>query len=222
MSAALPTRIALVHAVHAAIAPIEAAFAAMWPQAQRFNLLDDGLPAALEAEGSLTPAIYARIGRLAAHAQACGADGVLYTCSAFGSAIDAAAAASPLPVLKPNEPMFRAAVSAGRRIGMLATFAASVPSMEDEFRQFAGHRGATLETVCIPAAMEAARRGDIATHNALVAAAAPGLAHCDVVMLAHFSTAPALDAVRGVLSCPVFSAPEAAVQAMQHRLHGTA
>jgi aspartate/glutamate racemase len=212
-----PTRIALIHAVYVAMAPVEAAFKRRWPEAQRVNLVDDALPADLEREGRLTDAMHARIRRLADHALAAGADGVLFTCSAFGDAIAAAASALPIPVLNPNEAMFEEALSAGTRIGMLATFGPAVMSMEQEFHALAIARGipATLETVCVPAAMAAARAGDIATHDRLVAEAAPQLAHCEAVMLAQFSTSTALDAVQAVLGCPVLSAPDAAVDALR-------
>ena len=213
----MTARIALIHAVQAAMAPVEAAFVRRWPQAQRVNLLDDALPADLERAGRLTDTLHARIRRLAEHALAAGADGILFTCSAFGPAIAAAAAALPVPVLKPNEAMFEAALAAGRRIGMLATFAPSVPSMEEEFRAMAAARVVplTIETVCEPAAMAAAHAGDVGGHNRLVAAAASRLAHCDAIMLAQFSTSTALDAVRAVVRQPVLSAPDAAVNALR-------
>ena len=222
MNAAALPRIALIHAVYVAMAPVEAAFQRLWPQARRVNLVDDALPADLERDGGMTPAMMERIHRLADHAVRAGADGVIFTCSAFGEAIEAAADRLPVPVLKPNEPMFQAALGAGRRIGMLATFAASVPSMEEEFRQLARARGveATIETVCIPEAIAAARGGDILTHNRLLAEAAPRLAHCDAVMLAHFSTSTALDDVQRVLGRAVLSAPEAAVDTLKSRLAG--
>ena len=37
-------------------------------------------------------------------------------------------------------------------------------------------------------------------------------------MLAHFSTSTALEPVQAVLPCPVFSAPDAAVDALRRRL----
>ena len=222
MNAAALPRIALIHAVYVAMAPVEAAFQRLWPQARRVNLVDDALPADLERDGGMTPAMMERIHRLADHAVRAGADGVIFTCSAFGEAIEAAADRLPVPVLKPNEPMFQAALGAGRRIGMLATFAASVPSMEEEFRQLARARGveATIETVCIPEAIAAARGGDILTHNRLLAEAAPRLAHCDAMMLAHFSTSTALDDVQRVLGRAVLSAPEAAVDTLKRLLAG--
>jgi hypothetical protein len=213
-------RIALVHAVYVAMAPVEAAFQENWPLARRVNLVDDALPADLERDGRITDAMRARIRHLAEHAIAAGADAVLFTCSAFGEAIAAAAAELPVPVLKPNEAMFEAALRAGRRIGMLATFGAAVPSMEEEFLSLARERGIelSLDVVCLPEALAAAKAGDMATHDRLHVEAAPRLAHCDAVMLAHFSNSRAAGAVRAVLPCPVLTAPGAAIEALQARL----
>jgi hypothetical protein len=206
-------RIALIHAVTVAMAPVHEAFARLWPEAECTDLLDTALAIDRERDGELTAAMSRRIATLADYALGTGASGVLFTCSAFGEAIGAAAAAHPIPVLKPNEAMFEAALTAGDRIGMLATFRPSVAGMEDEFRQLAAQRGAAreIETVCVDDAMRALKGGDGAAHDRMLAAAAARLAHCDVVVLAHFSTARAETAVRAALSCPVLSAPGAAV-----------
>ena len=132
-------RIALIHAVAVAIAPVQQAFREVWPQAECGNILDDSLSLDRERDGVLTAAMTRRIMVLAEYAASVGAAGILFTCSAFGEAIEAAAARAPIPVLKPNEAMFEAALAAGRCIGMLATFAPSVASMEQEFRAIAEH-----------------------------------------------------------------------------------
>ena len=221
---AAPTtpRIALIHAVYPAMAPVESAFARAWPLARRFNLIDDALPEDLQAAGGMTPAMMQRIARLAEHALAIGVDGVLFTCSAFGEAIDAVAARAAVPVLKPNQAMFENALRIGQRLGMLATFEPAALTMQREFDALArGRAGAfVLETLCLPEAMAAARAGDVATHDRLLAQAAPRLAHCDAVLLAHFSTSTALAGVQAVLACPVLSAPMAAVQTLRARVEG--
>ena len=211
-------RIALIHATAVAMRPTEDAFQALWPEAERANVLEDALSRDRARSPELTPALAARIQALADYAiSQLGADGVLFTCSAFGEAIEAVAQSTTLPVLKPNEAMFEAALEQGRRIGMLASFPASIASMEQEFQALAAERGvsASIASVCVPEAMTALARGDVATHNALLAAAAPRLAECDAVMLAQFSTSVALDAVQACLAVPVLTSPDSAVRKLK-------
>lgn len=216
----MPVRIALIHAVVVAMAPVEAAFRALWPEAERVNLLDDSLSPDRERDGELTPRMAARIEALGDYAKSIGAEGILYTCSAFGEAIEATARTSPIPVLKPNEAMFQDALARGARIGMLATFEPSVASMEREFQALAATRGlaAEIETICVSEAMAALKSGDEAAHNRLLAEAAPRLAGHDVVMLAHFSTSRAQAAVQERLECPVLTAPGSAVVKLRRAL----
>src|SRR5215472_16440767 len=180
-------RIALIHAVTVAMAPVHEAFRQLWPEAECCNILDDSLSLDRERDGELTAAMRRRIGDLADYAAAIGSDGILFTCSAFGEAIDAEAARLPIPVLKPNEAMFEEGLAIGGRIAMLATFAPSVGSMEDEFRDMAAGRSrATIETYCAPGAMAALRGDNGAEPDCLLAQAAPRFADCDAVLLAHF------------------------------------
>ncbi len=207
-------RIALIHAVAVAMDPVAAAFRQLWPEAQCTSLLDDSLSADRERDGELTDAMRQRIGTLADYVLSTGADAILYTCSAFGEAIEQVAERLSVPVLKPNEAMFEAALEAGSNIGMLATFGPSVAGMEQEFYELARQRGlsdARITTICVPEAMAALRTGDADTHNRLLAEAAPGLAGCDAVLLAHFSTSRAEAAVRAAISVPVHTSPAAAV-----------
>jgi hypothetical protein len=207
----MKARIALIHAVTQAMAPVHEAF--LWPEAECCNILDDSPSRDRERDGELTAAMRRRIGDLAGYSAAIGADGILFTCSAFGEAIEAAAAQLPMPVLKPNEAMFEAAMAIGGRIAMLATFVPSVRSMEDEFRGMAAasQSRSTIETYCVPGAMAALRAGDGAAHDQLIAEAAPRFTDCNTVLLAHFSTARAAPAVTAVLDRPVLTSPGSAV-----------
>jgi len=203
-------RITLIHAVSVAMAPVHDAFRQLWPQAECVDILDTSLSRDREREGRLTEAMTGRFLLLAKYAEDNGAAGILFTCSAFGEAIEEAAARARVPVLKPNEAMFEAALAAGTRLGMLATFAPSVAGMEEEFRAIAGEK-ATLSSFCVPGAMKALQEGDAAEHDQLVAIAASRFADHDAVLLAHFSTSRAAAAVRAALRCPVLTAPSAAV-----------
>jgi Asp/Glu/hydantoin racemase len=216
-------RVALIHATPVAMEPIQASFAANWPEARPINILDDSLSADRTRDGVITEAMFARFLLLARYARDGGADAILFTCSAFGPAIDRVSAELDIPVLKPNQAMFDAALGRGRNIGMLATFEPAVAPMEDEFVQAAAGRDPPprLTTVVVSAAMTALRAGDIATHNRLLAERAGELDGCDAVMLAHFSTSRAAQAVQGRLRTPVLTAPDAAVARIRELVAGS-
>lgn len=110
-------RIALIHALAHSVAPINHAFERDWPQASGMNLLDDSLSADLAMNGrGLDAAMHARFQALAQYAVDTGAQGILFTCSAFGPCIEAVARRhAAIPVLKPNEAMVEEARKAGAR-----------------------------------------------------------------------------------------------------------
>src|SRR5689334_22791129 len=99
-------RISLIHATPLAIEPVRASFTRLWPQARVTNLLEDSLSDDLSASGQLTAGLEARFVALGRYAVLTGAEAILFTCSAFGAAIDASKKATGIPTLKPNEAMF--------------------------------------------------------------------------------------------------------------------
>lgn len=214
-------RIVLIHATPVAMQPVHAAFAEAWPEAEAVDLLESALSPDRAAEDDLTPALSDRLCALADYAEKrAGAAGILFTCSAFGPAIEAAAGRTAIPVLKPNEAMFEAALAQDGRLGLLATFAPSIDSMAEEFEALRRAKGSTAELVShvVPDAMTALRAGDAETHNRLVAEGATALQGCSAIMLAHFSTSRARAATEAVFDGPVLTAPHAAVEALRRHL----
>lgn len=191
-------RIALIHATPIAMEPIKASFATSWPDAEIVNLLEDSLSPDRAKAADITPELTDRIFKLAAYAFNAQCDAVLFTCSAFGAAIEAAATKLPIPVLKPNEAMFEAAISQGGRTAMLYTFPPARQGMEEEFHEEAKRLSpkASIQSFLVTGAIEAVRSGDAETHNRLVTEAAASLQDFDAIMLAHFSTARALSPVK--------------------------
>ena len=207
-------RIALIHALAQSVAPIEAAFAAAWPEARLMNLLDDSLSADLAREGRLTDAMTARFLTLARYAAGTGAQGILFSCSAFGPCIEACAQdLAPLPVLKPNEAAIEEAVKIGRKIGLLATFPGTLSSMPPEFPP-----GVEVVPCLAPGALAALDAGDAATHDQLAAEAAVALRDCDVVLLGQFSLARAASLVAAATGKPVVTTPDSAVAKLKRLL----
>jgi len=200
-------RIALIHALKHSIAPIEAAFMRLWPQARLMNLLDDSLSADLARDGKLTDAMTGRFLALGDYAAATGADAILFTCSAFGPCIEAVAYAHALvPVLRPNEAMIEQAVALGRKIGLLSTFPPTLASMPSEFPA-----SVSVVPKLAEGALAALDRGDRAEHDRLIVEAAEDLRGCDVVALAQFSMAAAAPLVAEATSRPTLTTPDTAV-----------
>lgn len=214
-------RISLIHATPLAVQPVNQAFAIEWPEAKVFNLLEDSLAPDLSNAGALTSDMVDRFERLAVYAQDTGADGILFTCSAFGPAIESAAKkVAPLLTLKPNEAMFLDAISSFNRVGLVATFGPSLPSMEKEFHQMAEQSGTPiiLESKLAAGAMEALAEGNDAKHNHVIAEAARELAHCDAIMLAQFSMAQAKEDISKFYDRPVLTSPASAIATLKEQL----
>jgi Asp/Glu/hydantoin racemase len=213
-------RIALIHALKHSIPPIEQSFARLWPEAELANLLDDTLSSDLARDGALSAAMTDRFLTLARYAASCGADGILFTCSAFGPCIDACARAlAPMPVLKPNEAMIEEAVALARaagKIGLLATFAPTLATMPAEFAAVAP--GVTLVSALAAEALAALNLGDAAAHDRLAAEAARALEGCDVVALAQFSLSSAATQVAAATGGTVLTTPDSAVRKLRRML----
>src|SRR4051812_4466380 len=214
----MPTspRIALIHALKHSVTPIEAAFAKAWPEARLMNLLDDSLSADLARDGVLNDAMTERFLALGDYAAATGANGILFTCSAFGPCIEAVARAhAPMPVLKPNEAMIEEAVTHGRRIGLLSSFPPTLASMPREFPA-----GIEIVPKLAEGALAALDHGDRATHDRLVVEASKDLRNCDLIALAQYSMAPAAAMVAKTSGRPVVTTPDSAVLKLKALLRG--
>ncbi|MBC8792926.1 MAG: arylsulfatase [Tagaea sp. CACIAM 22H2] len=208
------SRIFLIHALRDSVEPARAAMARGWPEAQVANLLDDSLSADLTRAGALDAAMIARFVRLGRYAHDQGAEGILFTCSAFGAAIEAVAADLPIPVLKPNESAFRAALRHGKRIGLLVTFEGSLAPLTAELRAMAGD-ALDLHAQIVPGALAALQTGDGAAHDALIAQTASRLPAINALVLGQFSMARAAGAIART---PLYTTPDAAVAELKARV----
>jgi aspartate/glutamate racemase len=211
------TRIALIHALSHSMAPINAAFASDWPEAQLMNLLDDSLSADLARGGrGLDAAMHERFQLLARYAIDTGAQGILFTCSAFGPCIEAVARQhAGTPVLKPNEAMVAEAAAGAGRLGLIATFKPTLDSMPREFPA-----GVELELALAEGALDALNAGDAARHDALIAKQASTLRDkgCTRIALAQFSMARARAACENAAGLPVLTTVDSAVLALRTEL----
>jgi Asp/Glu/hydantoin racemase len=197
------------------------AFAAAWPQARVSTLLDDSLFAWVREAGGVVPEMYDVFRDLTRHMVRRGADGILFTCSAFRPVIDACIREFALPILKPNDAMIERALDAGSRIAVMATVGPTIPSISVEIEEMAAARGRTVELVpcVVEHAFDALASGDAATHDRLVAERARDIRGCDAIVLAQFTLSRAVPAVQAVNTTPIYNSPGAAVARMRERLH---
>ena len=218
-------RIALIHALAESVEPIHAAFSRHWPEAVTFDLLDTSLARDLAYEGRLDDSMRRRFVELARYAASTEGEGgktaaILFTCSAFRPVIDAAKQAVDIPVMRPNEAAFEAALDRAGRIGLLVTFPPSQLSLTVELEQMAKARGVevSIESRVVDGALSALKAGDADQHDALIAQAALQLQHCDSLVLGQFSMASAASAIPVVEGRSLLTTPDSAVQALRNRL----
>lgn len=215
-------RIFLIHATPVAIIPITEAFKRLWPEAELANLLEDSLSSDLASAGELTPALTARFLKLGTYASESGADAILFTCSAFGDAIDACKRALTIPVLKPNEAMIEEAIKRSRRITILATFQPSIVSMTEEFQAHARQLGVEIElqTQVCPGALDELHKGNADRHDALITDSARTSIHGELLCFAQFSMTSAAQQASQASGLTVLTTPDSAVLKLRSLLGG--
>lgn len=228
-SPAVPVRIMLIDGLVHSIAPADAAMQEVWPQAMGFHLSDTSLAADLAALGGLTPVLVNRflaLGRYARNLDGAGGRtaGILFTCSAFGPAIQRVRDDLDIPVLAPNEAAFDEALALcvgrpdGGRIGMIASFAPALEPLMEEMAAMAAATGQMppeLYPIVAVGALDALARGDLAAHDHAAVAALDQVAACDVMVICQFSLARSAALVRSVRSEPVLTTPHAAVSRLR-------
>ena len=218
-------RIALIHATPLAMEPISEAFKALAPEAEVFHLLDDSLSKDHAKAKTLTPQMYERFEDLTQYALKTGSNGILFTCSAFGMAIEACAKHRDVPILKPNEAMFEEALDmhsghAPLKAVLIATFEPSIASMKEEFLVMAQARNIQVDFkgIFVPEAMNDLGNGQALLHHQKIAQAVSTTPQCDVIMLAQFSMAQAQSLSQSQTQTPVLTSPTCAVKAIMKRL----
>ncbi len=191
-----------------------------WPEARTSNILEDGLFQWVRETGGVVPEMYGAFQTLTRYAVERGAEGILYSCSAFGECIDACIAEFGLPMLKPNDAMIEKALDHGSRIAVVATVAATIPTIAFEFEEMAAKRGQAVEITpyVVDRAFDALAAGNATKHDLLVAEVAGKIENCRVITLAQFTLSRAAPAVEMVTDIPVLNSPGAAVAKLRELL----
>lgn len=210
---AMTARIFIVHPYPASISPMSEAFGRLWPEASKFDLLDDSLYTEMDEKGTISPVVVPRLRLLFDYAVGARADGIIFAGSTFGPAVDQARVGFTVPILKPDEAMAEAAVAAGRRIALLATAKRALPVIAAGI-QAAAAQAAHPTTVSIhhvPGAHAEMAAGRRAEHDRLIAEVTAAMTDCDVLVLGQISMASAAAVIPPRPGRIVMTTPDSAV-----------
>lgn len=223
MNLEMQPKIALIHATRLAIAPIEKTFQDYWPEANTFNLLDEGLLKDIDSLSSQQ--MNQRFQSLASYATGTGCDAILFSCSVFSDSIDSVKKIFDLPVYKPNEAMLDAIYELARekkdlKTVVMGTSQLSVESLSSEIGEWSktNHASIQIDKLFIDQAFELLGKGQLDLHDALIIDAVKKNQYADLIVFTQFSMASAYQQSQEVSSAPIFSAPIIAVQTLQSRI----
>lgn len=207
-------RIVLIHPYRPSMAPIEAAFHALWPEAEVYALLDETLYADVAVDGTMKPGMAERIGTLVDHAVMSGADAVVFTGSTFGPAVDQARRGISIPVLKADEAMAIHAAQRGGEALLVCTAPRALPVLVANLETAAQEVGTkvSLSTLVVSAAKAALVAGDPDAHDQLIVDAIMGTAPPTTLMLGQMSMGRVAAMLPPALGAIAVTSPEATVR----------
>ena len=218
-------KIYLIHAVDVSITPSKASFTKLWPDARITNILEESLASDLNDDGGMTDAMKARFKTIGQYCADAGATAILFTCSAFGSAIEEVKTMHDLPILTPNEALFEEVLELGGKIALLTTFEPSVAALRSELAEMSKvqNKSVEVDSVMVPGALDALRAGDQAEHNRLIVKVVTDLATQNkgysAIVFGQFSMSPAAAVAQGKIDIPVLTTPDCAVRKLKQMLN---
>lgn len=162
----------IIHAVNLTIRAMQPFIDKYIPEAAIAHLCDDTIQRdnISAGVGVIPKRNYFKFAQYAHNLEEAGADMILLACSTFNYAAELARPMINIPIMQIDRPMMEQAVCQGRRIGLLATLATTVPSSERLLRIVAAENKKEVEitTVLRPEAFKAIEKGDADTHNSIL------------------------------------------------------
>jgi Asp/Glu/hydantoin racemase len=208
--------VAVIHATPATMNPVAAGFGADFPEADLWHLLDDRLVKEADAAGGLTSQLEHRMTSLIQYAVDGGAQAVQLACSMYGPV--ALAAKQPVPVVAADQALFDEVLALKpQHVAVLASLRAAADDSTERLTAALTSAGVTakIRPVVVEEAYAAASAGDSQRLSRVLAEAAASLGEdVDVVVLAQYSLAAAVEAIREVVDVPVLSGPHLAARAL--------
>lgn len=214
----MKNRIVFIHSVPGTIVSMKRAFLSKFPDAEVFNIMDDGLlPEVGEHDGEVTPTIVTRLGAYAHFAEAYGAKAVMCMCTTVTPAADLAAPSVSIPFLKIDAPMMDKAVTLGSHIALICTAKFTVKPSMRSLKIAAEKAGKTvvIDAVYVDKAFDILQTGDKATHDRLIVEKIREAAkNHDVIVLAQVSMVD-LPAQVAEITVPILTSVEPGMEQLR-------
>ena len=212
----------IIHASHITIKAMEPYIERYIPEVQIMHLCDDTIQRDnIRAGAGVIPKVnYYKFAQYAHNLEEAGADLILLACPTFNYAAELGRPLVDTPIAQIDRPMMELAVKNGRKIGLLATLATTVPSSERLLDIAAAEAKASIErkTVLCPEAFEAYSRGDIARHNEILVDAVDKLSkEVDCIVMAQLSMSALAPDLKDT-AVPVYNSGETGFQRVRQML----
>ncbi|MDR0577479.1 MAG: aspartate/glutamate racemase family protein [Candidatus Accumulibacter sp.] len=193
---------------------------AVGPNAEFISFKDPSILAEVREQGYVTPTATARLVGLYVDAINAGADAILNCCSSVGEAVDSMqdmARFTGIPIVRIDEDMCRAAVIAGKRIGVMATLSSTLEPTRNTVLRMAREMNKRVEMV--DALLEGAfGLSQDEFRNRMLAKAREIQDKVDVLLLAQGSMAYCEQVIAEATGKPVFSSPRFGAVAVREAL----
>ncbi len=212
----------IIHASHITIGAMEPFIEKYIPEVSVVHLCDDTIQRDnIRAGAGVVPKVnYFKFTQYAHNLEEAEVDLILLACSTFNYAAELGRPLINVPIAQIDRPMMETAVKQGKKIGLLATLATTVPSSERLLRIAAKDAGKEVEfkTVLCKEAFEEYSWGRIEKHNEILLEAIHRLSEeTDCIVMAQLSMsalAPYLTKTR----VPVYNSGETGFERVRQML----
>ena len=182
----------IIHASHITIGAMEPYIQKYIPEVDIMHLCDDTIQRDnIRAGAGVIPKVnYFKFAQYAHNLEEAKVDLILLACSTFNYAAELGRPLVNVPIAQIDRPMMETAVRHGKKIGLLATLATTVPSSERLLQIAAKEAEKEIEfkTVLCSRAFEELSKGNTAAHNEILLDAVQKLSEeTDCIVMAQLS-----------------------------------
>jgi len=190
----MPIRICALSPGTRVIPDVAATFRTLWPEVELAQIADESiyLDFMVHKQG-INSAVKARVRSLLKQAEAADAKAILFTGSLFGPVLEELQPEISVPIVTTSQGLIEEAFAAGRRFGILATFASSIADLQRDIARYAAQNNLdyTTEVYVASDARPLFEKGEREAHDRIVVAAAERFQNVDALLLPQFSLATA-------------------------------